>query len=414
MNHPSLTTLSQLTAFKYLDTDQLQEIAQDVVVSKANEGTRLLEQGSTDTSTIYLLEGRLQLTAADGSVMYVNHTDPSANDPVARLRPAHYDVTAVTPVSFLRVDTELLNKVDKVLRDLGTNGYEVREESSREEMELEYQLTSRIESDLEQGKLFLPSLPEIAIRVGEAVGHENATARTVARAIEADPAITAKLLKRSNSAGYAGRTAIKSLEDAVVRLGLNATHKLVVALALRELFRTRHRTLQKHMQNLWKHSGLVAALSQVMAKRLGGFEPDFALLAGLVHDVGEIAIVAYVEPLIDQNAAVIDLGATMQRLRGPIGGKLLQHWGLAEELAEVAMHAEDWTRSQSEQADYIDLIQVAQLYALKDTPQQELAPAVDEISAFDRLGLGSWEEGARFALMEDARGEIEETMQLLG
>lgn len=414
MTHPTVTTLSQLTAFKDLDNIQLTEIAQDVVVSKADKGTRLLEKGSTDTSTIYLLEGRLQLTAADGTVMYVNHTDPSANDPVARLRPAHYDVTAVSSVSFLRVDTELLNRIDRTLREIGTQGYEVREESSREEMEMEFQLTTQIEQDLAQDKLFLPSLPEIAIRVGKVVSDENATARTVAQAIEADPAIATKLLKTANSARYAGRTTTKSLEDVIVRLGLNTTHKLVVALTLRELFRTHNRTFQDYMKNLWDHSRLVAALSQVLAKRLRGFDPDFALLAGLAHDVGEIAIIAYSERLTGENTPTEGLGATIERLRGLLGGKLLRHWNLPEELAEVAVHAENWHRTPTVKADYVDLVQVAQFHAFIGAQQQTPAPSVTQLPAFERLGLETWEDDVGAQLLEDARAEIEETTQLLG
>ena len=406
--------MSQLTAFKDLDTEQLTKIAQDVVVSNAGKGTRLLEKGSTDTSTIYLLEGCLRLTAADGSVMYVNHTDPSANDPVARLRPAHYDVTAATPVSFLRVDTELLNRVDKAVRDLALLGYEVLEEASQEEMELEFQLTADIEADLEQEKLFLPSLPEIAIRVGEAVSDENATAGTVAKAIEADPAIATKLLRTANSARFAGRAATKSLEDAVVRLGLNTTHKLVVALTLRELFRTRNTTLRNHMKKLWEHSRLVAALSQVLAKRAGKFDPDFALLAGLAHDIGEIAIVAYIEPLIDENPPAGELEAIAQRLRGPIGEKLLTYWKLPEPLPDVARHAEDWQRSTTTPADYIDLVQVAQYHAFVDTQRRDRAPEAEQISAFRRLGLETWGHDAAVELLVHARNEIQETEQLLG
>jgi HD-like signal output (HDOD) protein len=413
--HPSVATLERLSSLHDFSRVQLQELANQVVVSTARKGECLIERGSNDSATLYLLEGRLQLTAVDGAVQYVSHQDSSAKNPVARLRPSQYEVKALTPVSFLRIPAELVAGRDDPFDPSSLlDGYEVSEEGDFGSHALENELSVRLYEDLNANRLLLPSLPDVAVRVGEAVSDEDGDARSVARVVEADPAISAKLLKAANSARYGGRAAARTVEEAVVRLGLRTTHQLVVTFALRELFRSRSGLLRERMHELWDHSCRVAALCHVLARKLDKFDPDFALLAGLVHDIGAVAVLAYASDQPDELLTAETLDGTLGALRGSIGSLLLKRWDLPAELAEVAEHAEDWQRRGGEQADYVDLVIIAQLHSYVGSERHAALPAIETVPAYAQLGLGALSPQASLQILDEAKDEIRETEQLLG
>jgi HD-like signal output (HDOD) protein len=413
--HPSVDTLSSFSALKDLGSDKLLELARQLVVSTASRGARLLANGSEDSSTFYLLEGKLQLTAADGGVQLMGHDDSSARNPVARLRPSRYEVTAATPVRFLRIEENLLDGLTGNGESVSSiELYEVTEEDAFGDLELENQLTVRLFEDLNADRLLLPSLPDVAIKVGTAVSEEDTDAATVAQIVETDPAITAKLLKAANSARFAGRADVRGVNEAIVRLGLRTTHHLVVTFALRELFRSPSSQLRQKMRDLWEHSCRIAALSHVLANKVGGFDAEFALLAGLVHDIGALAVLAYAGEYSEGQLALADIDATVARLRSRIGGMLLRRWQLAPELAAVAEHAENWMREGSSKPDYIDLVIIAQLQAFDGNGQAPGPVAIESTPAFTKLGLGEVTPDSKLAILDEAAEEVHETEILIG
>ncbi len=412
---PAATTLERLSTLRQLGREKLQALAQQLPVYTATKGEVLLEFGSSDPAILYLLRGRLQLTATDGAVQAMADDDPSATNPIARLRPSRYEVRAATPVSFLRIGPELVGAPDEASDPNNTlAGYEVNEEDDCDNLALAGLLTARLYTDLDQDRLLLPSLPDVAVRVGQAVANENADAHKVARAIEADPAIATKLLRTANSARFRGQTAARTVDEAVVRLGLPTTHRLVVTFALREVFRTHSGTLREQMRRLWQHSCRVAALSQVLARKLGGFDPEFALLAGLVHDLGAVAVLAYAAEQPAEALDEADLAAAVAQLRGPIGGVLLHRWQLPAELVAVAEGAEDWHRAGGGAADVLDLVIIAQLHSFVGSEHQARLPAIDSVPSYGRLGLGALSPAASLQILDEAATEIRATEALLG
>src|SRR5690606_25533821 len=77
-----------------------------------------------------------------------------------------------------------------------------------------------------------------------------------------------------------------SVQSAVVRLGLNTTRQLVISFTLRDLFQAPTPLLKKLMAEAWQHSSDVAAISMVLAQHTKLFNPEEAMLAGLVSNIG--------------------------------------------------------------------------------------------------------------------------------
>lgn len=413
--HPSIDVLRRLSTLHELDHKQLERLASQLVVRAASRGAKLLSRGDTDRATLYLLNGKLRLTAADGAVTRISHRDPSATRPVARLRPSQYDVTAETPVTYLSIDSGLLpDRLPPSNHPNVVENYEVHEENDLEGISWENKLSMRLWQDLNGERLLLPSLPDVAIRVGRAVADEDSDVRKIAELVAVDPAISAKLMKAANSARYGGIQAVRTVHDAVVRLGMQTTHHLVITFALRELFRSDSAVLQKHMAELWAHSRRVAAVSHVLARKLKRFDPEFALLAGLIHDIGAVAVVSYAKEFPELSQDPHALEVVVSQLRAQVGKMLIGKWQLPQELATVASEAENWQRDPDQPGDYADLVIIAQLHSFVGTPQQASAPAIDKVPAHRRLELGELTPEASLQLLEEAKEEVRQTEQMLG
>ncbi|MGB5496232.1 MAG: HDOD domain-containing protein [Sedimenticolaceae bacterium] len=409
--HPSPAELRNLSTLREMSTDDLMALSQKLLVCEEPKGAVLLKHGATEDDTLYLLEGSCRLVAEDGKIKLVKHTDASAHAPLARLRPSHYRVVAETKVRFLRIDNALLKEVRRDMERgsaLSLGAYEVEEEDDLGQMGAENRLTLQIYEDLNSGNLLLPSLPHVAIRIGEAVQDEHSDARRIAGLIETDPAIAAKILKAANSARYGGVSRIGTVADAVARLGMHDTQMLVIAFALRELFRTNEKKLEQRMFALWEHSRRIAALAQVLADKVGGFNAHEALLAGLIHDIGSVAVLGYARGLPEVISNPAALESSLNALRSQLSAMILSQWRLPDGLITAAKEAENWYRDQRGPADYADLVIVAQLH---EGIGGDVDPA--KVPSMGRLGLSPTDIDSGLELLHQNHEEVAAARRLL-
>lgn len=103
--------LRVFSKFRDLDMDKLVAIAAKSLVYCVPAGIHLLERGTNDSWNLYLLDGRVEMVAADGVAKCVDGGTDKARNPVASLKPRMYSVNTVTRTVFLWVD-------DKVVEDI--------------------------------------------------------------------------------------------------------------------------------------------------------------------------------------------------------------------------------------------------------------------------------------------------------
>lgn len=411
--HPTPAMLRRLSTLREVPQDDLKALSERLYIHEAARGTVLLQLGASDADTLYLLEGSCRLVADDGGVKVIQHTDPSAMAPLARLRPSRYKVIAESNnVRYLRVEATLVEDtvgaVDQQ-SSISLESYQVEEEDDLGHMAAENRLTLYIYEDLNSERLLLPTLPDVAIRIGEAVNDDNSDARKVAGVIETDPAIALKIVKAANSARFGGVSQVATVTEAVARLGMQNTRYLVVTFALRELFRTDSKPLEKRMMALWEHSRRVAAVTRVLGDKVGKFNSHEALLAGLVHDIGGLAVIAYARDFPEVAGNPVALESSITALRTQLSGMILSKWQLPNELVTAAKEAENWYRDHKGRADYADLVIVAQLH-------EGIGGDIDpvKVPALGRLGLAPSEIDRGIDLLHEAKDEIAAAKQLLG
>ena len=97
--------------FRGLDHARLEALAEKCLLYKVPPGTRLLECGTSDTWNLYLVDGSVQLTAADGVSKTIEGGTPAASNPVSFLKPRVYTVSTLTRVAFLWIDDRLVDAI---------------------------------------------------------------------------------------------------------------------------------------------------------------------------------------------------------------------------------------------------------------------------------------------------------------
>ena len=120
---------------------------------------------------------------------------------------------------------------------------------------------SALLDDIRHNRLKLPILPEVALKVREAVSDANAPAARIAKIVSADTALSARLIQVANSPLFHGANRIESVQTAIARLGVPRVRSLVTSLIMQQMHRTQVPTLRQRMKQLWDQS--IAALEEV-------------------------------------------------------------------------------------------------------------------------------------------------------
>ncbi|PVZ62968.1 HDOD domain-containing protein [Pelagibaculum spongiae] len=273
------------------------------------------------------------------------------------------------------------------------------------------QIVTELAEKIEKGQLKLPGFPELAMKIRQATNDPDKDVGEISKIIQTDPLLAAYLIKTVNSPIYRGRVPISSCREAVMRLGLKITRNLVVAFTMRHFFQPKADRFKKKMQDLWQHSTRVAALAAVLARNGSRLNPDKAVLAGLLHDIGTIPLLQALSCQKDLQDEELD--QIIISLRGQIGQMILKQWELDDDLALVCREADNWSRDHDGELDYVDLVNIAQLHSFIGTPEMVRCPTLDKVPAMGRLGMAELTPESSLLILEQAREEIAEVESLL-
>jgi HD-like signal output (HDOD) protein len=243
-------------------------------------------------------------------------------------------------------------------------------------------------SELEDDRLTLPTLPEVAIKVRETIDDDDASITDVAHIIETDAALSARIIQVANSPLYRGLSSADTVQNAVMRMGLITVKNLAISLVMKQLFQATHPLVDRYLRSAWKQSTDVAALSAMIAKHYTNLDADSALLAGLTHSIGlsPILVRAESDPELLNDTGALE---TLLKESAPIvGTEILRKWGFSEELVNVPTHHLVLNRQGNNgQADYADIVQVALLQTVAGSDHPLGSVDLENISSMDRVGL---------------------------
>ncbi|HUL92947.1 MAG TPA: HDOD domain-containing protein [Burkholderiales bacterium] len=145
-----------------------------------------------------------------------------------------------------------------------------------------------IATEIGRGELTFPTSSQLALRIRQALDDPDCAAASVARLIQADPLLAARVVGLANSVLYnrSGRV-VTEIQGAVSRVGFSVVRSLATAIVARQIAGTPLQAIHRKMaMDLWEHTTHVAALAFVLARRATRQDPDAAMFAGLMHEVG--------------------------------------------------------------------------------------------------------------------------------
>ena len=121
-----------------------------------------------------------------------------------------------------------------------------------------------VQSELNANRLVLPTLPDIAIKVKNAVTNGDISAKELAEMIVTDVALSTQIIRVANSPMYRGTSEINNIQMAVSRLGNNTIRTLVTSLAMKQMFRPSSKLLEGLFRKTWEQSANVSAISRAL------------------------------------------------------------------------------------------------------------------------------------------------------
>lgn len=271
---------------------------------------------------------------------------------------------------------------------------------------------SDLGTELSSGKLELPAFPDVAVRVKNALDNPDVTSEQVAKVVGSDPVFSAKLLKVANSVMVNGSgQKIDNIQMAVTRMGFKLAYNTAVSIAVEQVLNSSTtKTIQPYLEQLWHHSVMVAAYSYVIAKHQTSINPDIAMLAGLLHDIGNFYILTRSEQYPELFASEHVLKDIMHEWHTGIGRNILEAWNFSEEFCLVADEHEVLNRELEGPADLTDVVMVSNLF-VRDIPY-EVVPAIDweNVHATRRLNLN---KDNATKIMQESDEEISSIIQAL-
>ncbi len=266
----------------------------------------------------------------------------------------------------------------------------------------------------------LPAMPTTVSRVINLLSDPDANMREVTQTISRDPALTARILRVSNSVLYGGAQEVTSLDRALVRLGLRTARSIAIVTATRSLFPTGDDDMESWARRLWQHSVETGVAARRIARIAGSVDPEEAFVAGLLHDIGKVVMLikctdAFHRIVRAQASGADGLAAERDELgfdHALLGGALAERWGLARELVQ-AVHRHHWPDDADEPDTLVDIValadHIAHVYGAEPSFAAHLTRAEAMSELAERIGLPVEELQSEWDLSDESLDSTTET-----
>ena len=183
----------------------------------------------------------------------------------------------------------------------------------------------------------LTALPEVVIRLLEAVDKDDTSAASLEKIIESDQALTASVLRLANSAYYGCSQTITTIQRAIVVIGYSELRLLALGSSLSSFIDKSKQIPFFDGQDLWLHCLAVSWLARAFAEEARHENPEEAMISGLLHDVGKLTMVSWLDELTIRVSNLMNDGYKYYQAEEMVGIKhttvgywLTTKWGLPE------------------------------------------------------------------------------------
>ena len=236
----------------------------------------------------------------------------------------------------------------------------------------------------------LPTLPGVALQVLELTGRNEVKLQEIAECVQADQALTGKILKTVNSSFYGLSKPCPTISRAIGYLGLNTVKSLVLGFSLVDMVGSDTEDSAFDYQKYWRRSIYSAAAARILAEHTRTCDPEETFITALLQDVGIIAMLrtlddAYDAPLLEAGADHSKLSAAEQAAFGfdhaDVAAALAQSWRLPDQLTVPIQHHHAAADAPAEYAAVVNVLMVANFAADGLSPEDDSPPVTKFINA---------------------------------
>ena len=235
--------------------------------------------------------------------------------------------------------------------------------------------------------LSIPMLPDQAQRVLSLVGDPDVTISTLAAVVSKDPVLATRVLGMANSALYGAMAPLRSVADAVVRLGTRTVRNVVVTVSMQSQFKSPE-VYGHDGARFMEHAIGTAYVAHLIAETVRA-DVEESFLCGLLHDIGKLVILKTAHQYQQKHRVVIradEVQAAIVEYHALCGALALGFWNVPNDVREVVQfhHAfEDASDPQAAGVCYAANL-LSHRYGFGCTPEGD---AVIEDAVFGFLNL---------------------------
>lgn len=192
----------------------------------------------------------------------------------------------------------------------------------------------------------LPTFPENIIKIQHLCNQKETSILEISDHISRDPALTADVIKLSNSAGFVPGKKISNIKDAVKIIGFKNLYLILTASAAKKILSNKY----KKFELIWEHCVRVAYYSRQIAKMKHLAKiADSAFITGLLHDIGKIVLLNADEKIIHTISEItknkqLRSSSILEEIsvgisHAEIGGLIAEKWNFPDDLKlSIANH----------------------------------------------------------------------------
>jgi putative nucleotidyltransferase with HDIG domain len=202
----------------------------------------------------------------------------------------------------------------------------------------------------------LPTPPIVFTQITKVINNPNTSAYEIGAIIAEDPALTAKVLKLTNSSYYGISRTITNVKQAIVILGLDAVKSLVISASVFDAFSKNSALDREYLEYFWRHSLLVAIMAKTLSRFIKrGFlhESEIAFSGGLLHDIGKLIIISHlaeeyskIKTIMEKRPSYSEIdieSSVLQFSHSDLGSYMAAKWNLPGEICFAILnhHSEE-------------------------------------------------------------------------
>jgi putative nucleotidyltransferase with HDIG domain len=275
-----------------------------------------------------------------------------------------------------------------------------------------FQFVADLANEVSQGRVELPSFPDVAVRVRKVLADEQVSNDQLARVVGSDAGLAARVFTLANSVALnRGGRNISELKSAVNRIGHNNVRTAAVSFAITQLRRAAEvRHISHELEGLWQEATMVAALAYAVASRASRINADECMLAGLLHNVGKIYILARASKSGNLFKEPGALAQIMRDWHSNVGKAIVENWGFPEHISDAVAEHENIDRHAGH-PDVTDVLTVAVMMSGFTGHEADLELNMQGVKAFWRLELDNQK---CVQILADCKDEISALRSALG